>query len=172
VDLIRRLWHRDRITGQAARFIVVGVINTLVDMGAFYLLSRIPAMPHTAAKGVSYVLGICNSFFWNKYWTFGAKRSARGKREFAVFFAVNMPPLLVNIVVFTVLGLWIESGSTWVRMLKAFAAAVVSVAWNFVGSRYIAFRHTAVKGKTGAVGAAGPADTVAGAAPADGTNDA
>ena len=30
-------------------------------------------------------------------------------------------------------------------MVKAFAAAVVSVAWNFLGSRYFAFRHTAVK---------------------------
>jgi len=146
VDLIRRLWHRDRITGQAARFVVVGILNTLVDMGAFYLLGLIPGMPHTAAKAISYVLGICNSFVWNKYWTFGAGHSERGKREFAVFFLVNMPPLLVNVVVFTVLGIWIDSGSAWVRMLKAFGAAVVSVAWNFLGSRYIAFRHTAVKG--------------------------
>jgi putative flippase GtrA len=146
VDLIRRLLHRDRITGQAARFVVVGGLNTLVDLGAFYLLGLIPGMPHVAAKGVSYVLGICNSFVWNKYWTFSAGKSKRGGREFAIFFAVNLPPLIVNVVVFTVLGIWIDSGTLWVRMAKAVAAAVVSVAWNFMGSRYIAFRHTAVKG--------------------------
>jgi len=52
----------------------------------------------------------------------------------------------VNVVVFTLLGLWIGSGSEAVRLAKAFAAAVVSVMWNFLGSRYLAFRHTALKG--------------------------
>ena len=145
VDLIRRLLHRDRWTGQAIRFIIVGVINTGVDLGVFYLLSLIPGMPHVAAKAISYVAGICNSFVWNKYWTFNARGSEQGKREFAVFFAVNTPPLVVNVVVFTVLGIWIDSGTAWVRLAKAFAAAVVSVVWNFLGSRYFAFRHTAVK---------------------------
>jgi len=145
VDLIRRLLHRDRWTGQAIRFIIVGIINTGVDLGIFYLLSMIPGMPHVAAKGISYVAGICNSFVWNKYWTFNARGSEQGKREFAVFFAVNTPPLVVNVVVFTVLGIWIDSGAAWVRLAKAFAAAVVSVTWNFLGSRYFAFRHTAVK---------------------------
>jgi putative flippase GtrA len=137
--------RRDRVTGQAIRFVIVGLLNTLVDLGAFYLLGLIPGMPHIAAKGASYVLGICNSFFWNKYWTFGARGTEQGKREFALFFAVNLPPLAVNVVVFTLLGIWIDSGSLWVRMAKAFAAAVVSVTWNFLGSRYFAFRHTALK---------------------------
>jgi putative flippase GtrA len=146
VDSIRRFLHRDRITGQAVRFIIVGLLNTAVDLGAFYLLLwLVPGIHEPVAKGASYVLGICNSFFWNKYWTFGARGSARGKREFAVFFTVNLPPLLVNIVVFTVLGLWLDSGTWLMRGIKAFAAAVVSTTWNFLGSRYWAFRHTALK---------------------------
>lgn len=137
--------RRDRMGGQAVRFVVVGFLNTLVDLGAFYLLGLIPGMPDVAAKTLSYMLGICNSFVWNKYWTFGAGKSKKAKREFAVFFAVNLPPLLVNVIVFTLLGLWIDSGGFWTRMGKAFAAAVVSVIWNFMGSRYLAFRHSALK---------------------------
>jgi len=136
------------MAGQALRFIIVGVVNTVVDLAAFYLLSLIPGMPEIVAKAVSYILGICNSFFLNKYWTFGAGGSKRGMREFTVFFGVNLPPLAVNVVVFTVLGIWIDSGTFWVRMAKAFGAAVVSVAWNFLGSRYLAFRHTALKGRS------------------------
>jgi putative flippase GtrA len=132
------------MSGQAIRFIVVGLLNTLVDLGAFYLLSLI--MPNIAAKAISYVLGICNSFFWNKYWTFNAGSSSKTRREFALFFAVNLPPLAVNVVVFTVLGIWLDSGGLLIRMGKAFAAAVISVAWNFLGSRYLAFRHSALKG--------------------------
>jgi putative flippase GtrA len=156
MELLRRLLHRDRITGQAARFLAVGLLNTAVDLGVFFLLMHVPGVPapghegftyySTAAKGVSYFLGICNSFFWNKYWTFNAAKSARGRREFGMFLLVNLPPLLVNIVVFGLLGLWIHSGSRLVQLGKAFMAAVVAVVWNFLGSRYFAFRHTAVKG--------------------------
>jgi len=137
--------RRDRMAGQAVRFIIVGLVNTAVDLVAFYLLGLIPGMPDIAAKAISYVLGICNSFVWNKYWTFSARGSGRGWREFGIFFAVNVPPLIVNVVAFTLLGLWIDSGTWYVRMGKAFVAAVVSVAWNFLGSRYLAFRHTALK---------------------------
>jgi len=139
--------RRERMAGQLVRFIIVGLVNTFVDLAAFYLLGLIPGMPDIAAKAMSYVLGICNSFVWNKYWTFGAARSARGKREFTLFFLVNLPPLIVNVVVFTLLGIWLGQGTFLVRMSKAFAAAVITVAWNFAGSRYVAFRHTALKGK-------------------------
>ncbi len=145
MDFLRRLLHRDRITGQAARFIIVGFMNTTVDLGVFMLLEQIPGMPEVAAKAVSYVLGICNSFMWNKHWTFKAAKSERGWREFGIFCLVNLPPLLVNVVVFTALGLWIDSGSRWAQLGKAFGAAVTVVTWNFLGSRYLAFRHTALE---------------------------
>lgn len=145
--LLSVVLRRERMSGQFVRFLIVGVINTTVDLTAFYLLTLITGMPDVAAKGISYVIGICNSFVWNKYWTFGAGRSARGKWEFAVFFAVNTPTLVVNVFIFTMLGLWIDEGTFWERMFKAFGAAVVSVAWNFLGSRYLAFRHSALQGK-------------------------
>ena len=145
VVLVRRLLRRDRITGQAARFVVLGVMNTLVDLGALYRVARMPGMPEVGAKAVSYFLGIFNSFVWNKYWTFNAARSARGWREFGMFFLVNLPSYVVNVVVFTLLGLWLESGEWYVRVPKGFAAAVIAIVWNFLGSRYIAFRHSALK---------------------------
>jgi putative flippase GtrA len=149
-SVISRLLRRDRASGQAVRFLVVGLLNTAVDLGAFYLLTLIPGMPDIAAKTMSYILGICNSFVWNKYWTFGAKSSGRTGREFGLFFLVNLPPLIVNIVVFSLLGLWTTSGSFAAREGKAFIAAVVAVVWNFLGSRYLAFRHTALKKDDGA----------------------
>jgi putative flippase GtrA len=148
MDFLRRLLHRDRVTGQAARFVIVGLMNTVVDLGVFMLLDHIQGMPEVAAKGVSYALGICNSFFWNKHWTFNAAKSQKGWREFGMFSLVNLPPLIVNLVVFTALGLWIDSGSRWVQLGKAFGAAVVAVIWNFLGSRYFAFRHTALQDKS------------------------
>lgn len=154
MDFLRRFLHRDRMTGQAVRFVIVGFSNTAVDLGVFYLLMHVPGVPapgeegftlySTIAKAFSYLLGICNSFLWNKYWTFSAGKSQRGGREFGILLLVNTPPLLVNVIVFDLLGLWIESGSRLVQLGKAFAAALIAVIWNFLGSRYFAFRHTAV----------------------------
>lgn len=140
---------RDRVSGQALRFITVGVANTVVDLGIFWLLAKGFGVPDIAAKTVSYILGIGNSFIWNKLWTFNARGSGRGWREFGFFFLVNLPPLIVNVVVFSLLGLWTTSGSFAARESKAFIAAVVAVVWNFLGSRYLAFRHTALKKKDG-----------------------
>ena len=145
MELLRRLLRRDRITGQAARFITVGFLNTGVDLGVFYLLMLIPDMNDVGAKAVSYFLGICNSFLWNKYWTFSAARSERGWREFVIFVSVNLVPMLVNVIVFRLLGIWYPSREWHMRMGKAFVAALVAVIWNFLGSRYLAFRHTALK---------------------------
>ena len=143
--LVPAALKRERVGGQAVRFLIVGLSNTAVDLIIFNLLRLIPGMPDVAAKAVSYFCGIVNSFFWNKYWTFNARGTSKGKREFAVFLAVNLPPLVVNVVVFALLGIWAGEGSFIVRNAKAFGAAVVTIAWNFVGSRYLAFRHTALK---------------------------
>ena len=143
--LVPAALKRERIGGQAVRFLIVGLSNTAVDLIIFNLLRLIPGMPDVAAKAVSYFCGIVNSFFWNKYWTFNARGTSKGKREFAVFLAVNLPPLVVNVVVFALLGIWAGEGSFIVRNAKAFGAAVVTIAWNFVGSRYLAFRHTALE---------------------------
>lgn len=143
--LIPGALKRERVGGQAIRFVIVGLSNTAVDLIIFNLLRLIPGMPDVAAKAISYFCGILNSFIWNKYWTFSARGSAKGKREFFFFLLVNLPPLIVNVVVFSLLGIWAGEGSFIVRNAKAFSAAVVTIAWNFVGSRYLAFRHTALK---------------------------
>ena len=71
--LVPAALKRERIGGQAVRFLIVGLSNTAVDLIIFNLLRLIPGMPDVAAKAVSYFCGIVNSFFWNKYWTFNAR---------------------------------------------------------------------------------------------------
>jgi putative flippase GtrA len=93
-----RLLGRDRVTGQALRFVVVGGVNTVVDMGIFYLLGLVPGMSLVMAKAISYNLGTVNSFALNKYLTFNAGRSRKGWREFGVFFAINVPPMIIDLV--------------------------------------------------------------------------
>jgi putative flippase GtrA len=129
--LLPSFLRRQHMAGQAVRFVVVGLVNTVVDLGAFYLLGLIPGMSEVAAKAISYNLGTVNGFLLNKYWTISARYSKHSMREFAVFFGVNVPPLVVDVVIFAMLGLWATPGTFWMRMAKAFAAAAATAAWSF-----------------------------------------
>jgi putative flippase GtrA len=144
-SVVSRLLRRDRVSGQAMRFVVVGLSNTLVTLGVFALLARVLGVPDIPANAAAYLIGIANSFIWNKYWTFSARKSGHGWREFGLFFLVNMPPFIVNVVVFSALNLGFKSESFLIRETETFFAALVAVVWNFFGSRYLAFRHTALK---------------------------
>ena len=68
---------------------MVGVLNTLVDFGAFNLLVFVFGMPVLVAYPFSVTAGIVNSFLWNKHWTFSAGGSAAWRREAVVFLGVS-----------------------------------------------------------------------------------
>lgn len=77
---------------QAVRFVLVGILNTIVGYGAFFILLNY--FDYLAALLVSYGVGILHSFLWNKYWTFrsGGVRIA----EFLKFNSVYVLSLVVN----------------------------------------------------------------------------
>lgn len=133
--------RRERLAGQVVRFGMVGALNTLVDFGLFNVLFHFVGLPLLVANSLSVAAGIANSFIWNKHWTFSAGGRARWKREVVVFVIVSVIGLLLNnagIYVLTRL-----SGNMGVLALNVqkLAASVVSMTWNFLGYRLIAFRH-------------------------------
>ena len=57
---------------QAIKYGVVGITNTLIDAAAYYALTRwlwLGSLP-ILAKGIAYAIGMTNSFYWNRNWTF------------------------------------------------------------------------------------------------------
>jgi putative flippase GtrA len=53
------------------RFIVTGVLNTLVDILTFYILNRFLSVHYSVSQAAAYAAGSLNSFIMNKLWTFG-----------------------------------------------------------------------------------------------------
>ncbi len=53
-----------------ARFLAVGVLNTLVGLGVIYLCKWLIGMGDVAANVIGYAIGLANSFAWNRRWTF------------------------------------------------------------------------------------------------------
>lgn len=150
--------RRDRLAGQMVRFSMVGALNTGVDWGLFFLfnvlfnsVARDPLVTHRhlylTANAIAFSAGILNSFLWNKHWTFSAGRSQQTRREALVFLAVSIISLGINTG-----GLWVLShlltGTTLVTVaFHKLGTTVVTMTWNFLGYRFLAFRTTAPGGR-------------------------
>ena len=75
------------IDGTVPRFLLVGVINTLVGCGAMFLLYNLAHWSYWLSSAANYLLGGIVSFFLNKYFTFRKREWSWGQ---AVRFAVNV----------------------------------------------------------------------------------
>jgi len=94
---------------QATKFMLVGVINTLVDIASYLLLTRSLAFfaAHIAvAKFVSFLAGTVSSLTLNRRWTFGL-RTPLSLGEVLRFYATVSLALLINV---TSMKLLVESG--------------------------------------------------------------
>lgn len=135
---------------QAGKFLLVGALNTLVDLGILNILiwtSGIAAGPwYSVFKGISFLVAVTNSYFWNRKWTFEKKIGGMFvSKEFSKFlmvtgigflFNVGVASLLVNVVgpQFGIsVKLWASVG--------AVSAALIAWIWNFLSSKFIVFKR-------------------------------
>ncbi|MBI5045774.1 MAG: GtrA family protein [Candidatus Niyogibacteria bacterium] len=137
-----RLWMY-----QAAKFIVTGFLNTALDFGVLNLLSFMTGIYSGVniifLNSVSFAVAVSNSYFWNKYWTFGQKGGAR-VGEFATFVIVAFIGLLVNSGVVFVITTYVPrldgiDPALLENIAKALATGF-SLIWNFVGFKFIVFK--------------------------------
>jgi putative flippase GtrA len=63
---------------QFARFLVVGVGNTLLSFVAYRLLLSV-GTPYVPAAALGFAVGAANGYVFNRRWTFNARDSARAR---------------------------------------------------------------------------------------------
>lgn len=121
---------------QLRRFLVVGVLCVLVDLGAYYMLSVRLGINADRAKAISYLVGVVIGFALNKWWTFESAR--RSWTEPASYLLLYLVTLIVNVscnrLALEMLG---EDG----RLIAYFFATGVTTVLNFVGMRLVTFRR-------------------------------
>lgn len=134
---------------QMAKFLLVGALNTFLDLGVLNLLMWLSNI-YTGVffalfKGVSFLTAATNSYFWNKHWTFRHQDGIFGGKEYFKFLVVVTVGLLVNV---GVAGLIVNvvgpqfgiSEKIWANV-GAFLAVFAGVMWNFLGSKFIVFKR-------------------------------
>lgn len=133
---------------QAARFLLVGALNTFIDLGVLNFLMWIFAIAaglgYSAFKGISFLAATVNSYFWNKYWTFEKKEKKPDPKEFIKFLIITIIGFLINVSIasFVVNIIGPQFGITEVTWgnIGAFAAVFVAWIWNFLGSKFVVFK--------------------------------
>ena len=128
------------IDGTIPRFLLVGVINTLVGCGAMFLLYNLAHWSYWLSSAANYVLGGIVSFFLNKYFTFR-------KREWSwrqvIRFAINVAVCwLVAYGAARPLVSWALSGQAeWLQENGAMLVGMcLYTGLNYLGQRFFAFR--------------------------------
>lgn len=133
------------ISTQVVKFLEIGVLNTLIDLGILNLLIWVFGI--TSGIGlaplntVSFLLAATNSYFWNKFWTF--KKTGQSRKEFLQFFVVSAIGWFINTGIVVLGTAYIDqsvvSAGAWVNIVKIFAT-LVAMTWNFIGYKFIVFK--------------------------------
>jgi putative flippase GtrA len=118
---------------QISRFLFVGILNTIVGVGAYYILLYLNVYYMIAAVG-GHVIGVTHSFLWNKQWTFKSKGNIR--KEGLRFFSVYGVTFLINLFL---LVLFVEKFMIDPKIAAIFALGIVAII-SFFGHKYWSFR--------------------------------
>ncbi len=159
----RYISQKIAIIWQIAKFGVIGVLNTFVDVGVlslfiFVFRGYFSINPEDIAygggfliitfysfyKGFSFIVANINSYFWNKYWTFEQTVQKKTAAEFAQFFTISVIGFFLNVSVASfvfksvpaVLGFNVDQ---W-GIIGALAGTVIGMVWNFLGYKFIVFK--------------------------------
>ncbi len=122
------------------KFILVGLINTAVGMGAMYLYYNLVNDNTLIAFTINIVFGSTVSFFLNKNFTFKKKGSTGSS---VVKFIVNIIACyIISYCIADVLVPRILSGlsKTIVDNISMFISSCLFVACNYVGQRFFVFK--------------------------------
>ena len=124
------------------RFLIVGVVNTLVGMAIMFGLYNLAGASYWVSSAANYVLTSILSFFLNKYFTFrNRERSWSQVLRFAVSIAVCYL-LAYGIAKPLCLRLLAHATVTMRDNVSLFVGMVLFTGLNYLGQRLFAFKET------------------------------
>lgn len=140
--------NNSELRSEALKFIVVGGIGYLIDVGTFNLYMSVSTV-HTGAsdpylaKSISMILAIIFTYFANSYWTFVHRRGRkRNFIQFLMFIGINLIGLTISLAC-----IWVSRELLGFKSLLAdnISANVVGVGiamvFRFVANRAFVFPH-------------------------------
>ena len=150
-SLLNRLlaaWHERALFVKAASFATVGVVNSLIDFGVFWVAVQYFGAPLVPANVMSWLVAVSNSYVLNSFVTFARESNRELRlRTYAKFLGSGVVGLIVNTTVLVVaVGLMprlIADPGLQLAAAKA-CAIMASFLVNFSLSYFVVFRRKKV----------------------------
>ncbi len=124
-----------------------GVLNLLI-----FIFEISTGIYYSVFKGISFIVAVTNSYFWNKLWVFrevgpkGKVKIPQSKGEFLRFLAVTLFGFGINVGLASLVvylsslghptGVWEKY---WANIGAAFGSLIAMI-WNFAGYKLWAFK--------------------------------
>jgi putative flippase GtrA len=145
IQRLRTAWHERSFVLKAASFAAVGVVNSLIDFGVFWMAVQHFGAPIVPANVLSWLVAISNSYVMNSFITF-ARESNRDLRwrTYATFLGAGLAGLIVNTTTLVVaVGLMPRLTPDPAYQLAAAKACAIMASFlvNFSLSHFIVFRR-------------------------------
>jgi putative flippase GtrA len=86
------------ITGEAAKFGIIGVVNIVVNFAVVnLLLVTVMKGSELKANAVAVVVSATSAYFMNRHWTYRDRPKSTLRREYSLFFFFNLIGLIIQV---------------------------------------------------------------------------
>lgn len=140
-----------KLIRQFFKFFVIGVMNTLIDLGILNIATMITGARegslYAVQKGISFMAAVTFSYFMNKRWAFQDQSKEKEGRKFSQFLFVSVIGMIINITAATVAVTYVQplihikflTPQLWVTV-GGLCGSVSGLLWNFVGYKFWVFK--------------------------------
>ena len=134
----KRALEKGSVLMKAISFGLVGVVNTLVDLGVFWIALKIIGLPLLLANLLAWFVAVSGSYILNCFTTFAAESGRKLEpRKYASFIASGIAGFVGGTATLAI-------GAIFVPILVAKLVAIaISFALNFSLSHFVIFRPSA-----------------------------
>jgi putative flippase GtrA len=132
---LEEAWRARAISLKALSFAMIGVVNTLIDLGVFLFAYSSIGINLVAANVLAWLVAVSGSYVMNSFITFAAESGRQLRlRDYGTFVASGVAGVITNTAVLVVASYWIPVIGA--KLLAIAASFLV----NFSLSHFVVFR--------------------------------
>ncbi len=127
-----------RVLWQFIKFSIVGVSNTLISLGIYYIFVFISADLYMWGQVAGWVVSVLNAFFWNNKYVFQSEHSDLKsilKRLLKTYMTYGATFLLTTVLLYLEVELWSVS-----ELIAPIINLLITIPLNFLLNKFWAFK--------------------------------
>jgi len=138
---------KSSVLTEAKRFVIVGFINTIIDLAALNCLIFLTHVGRsglwfTVFKSISFMIAVANSYVINHSWTFDGRTGKKSLTQASQFVVVSLVGYVVNVSSASYVATFVPAihglESYW-PSIAALVGTACGLASNFLGYKHIVF---------------------------------